>query len=342
MKTYSFTVDRSLRIRSWSEDLKMLTGTDTAQAIGRRYTDLFPRIFMNDNDTEAVKEVFKRQRTVNLKHRQFQCLSRHRQADIRLVPVKKQDKTMSRVQIDMTPFEPCGIGQQSIDSQRLIGIGKIAATLAHGVRNPLNAIKGAVVYLRDRYEHEEPLLEFTDILVSEISRLENFISNFLSTTTFDGDTALVDVNNLIKKIKVLVSLQTSARDIRCDYVLGEVPPIEISAFHLEQAILNVVNNALEAMQTGGTLTIRTSVKHSSSPPPFLSIEISDTGSGPNMPSRPAVREPGSQGRGFGLFIADEIVKYFKGQLQISGEKGKGTTVTFLLPIQASRKDGNSR
>ncbi len=337
MKKFSFAVDKNLRIRSWSEDLKMLTGADATSAIGQKYTEIFPRVLMRDK--EAVTEVFKQQRTINLKHAHFPCLSHHRQANIRLAPIRKSDNTVHQVMIELSPSEPCSIDRQPIDSQKLIEIGKIAATLAHGVRNPLNAIKGAVVYLRDRYAHEKPLIEFTEILEAEISRLESFISRFLSTTTMDSDLALVDVNELIKKLKVFVSLQAQTKGIACECLLEDLPQIEISAFHLEQALLNVINNSLDAMKSGGTLTIRTS-RRSASPESYIAIEISDTGAGIDLPSPSSVADHQVQGRGrgFGLFIADEIIKYYKGHLKIYGEKGKGTTVTFMLP-ERDRKDG---
>jgi two-component system nitrogen regulation sensor histidine kinase GlnL len=316
-----------------------LTGTDAPDALGRKYTDIFPRFLTRDQ--EAVAEAFRRCRTVNLKQCSFRCLANHRQADIRISPVRGSENVVQRVQVSLDPSDPCSIGHQLMDAQQLIAIGKIAATLAHGVRNPLNAIKGAVVFLRDRYANEKPLFEFTAILEEEIARLENFISRFLSTTSFDGDTALVDVNELMRKIKVFISLQTSTRNIRCEYHLAEVPPIEISSFHLEQAILNVINNAVEAMETGGTLMISTSVRPAESPPSFLAIDISDTGSGLDPMAGLPVRDhrTTARGRGFGLFIADEIVKYYKGHLNISGKKGKGTTVTFMLPLPVCQKEG---
>jgi two-component system nitrogen regulation sensor histidine kinase GlnL len=338
MKTLSFTVDRNLRIRSWNDDLETFTGMDASLAIGKKYTHLFPQLLINEKD--AVAETFDRQRMVSLKRHTFRCLSYHRQADIKISPIRTGDVSIKHVQVDLQPSEPCAIGRQLIDAQKFIAIGKIAATLAHGVRNPLNAIKGAVVYLRDRYAHEKPLVEFTEILEAEISRLENFISRFLSTTTFDSDIALVDVNELIRKVKVFISLQTYTREIRCEYVLEEIPRIEISAFHLEQAILNIINNAIEAMKSGGTLTIKTSLIPGA-PASFIAIEISDTGAGIDTPERSvdSVLQPPRQGRGFGLFIADEIIKCYGGHLKIRGEHGKGTTVTFLLPVKEI-KDGD--
>jgi two-component system, NtrC family, nitrogen regulation sensor histidine kinase GlnL len=332
MKELTFTVDKNLRIRSWNDDLKMLTGADASDAVGKKYTNLFPPFLKNDK--EAVGEVLKKRRTVNLKQCHFRCLSHYREADIKIAPIRNANGSGHHVQIVLVPSEPCSVGQQLIDAQKLIAIGKIASMLAHGVRNPLNAIKGAVVYLRERYSHEKPMFEFMEILEAEISRLENFISRFLTTTTFDSDVALVDVNELIQKIKVFISLQTYTHDIRCEYVLDDIPPIEISAFHLEQALLNVINNSIEAMTSGGTITIRTALR-SCSPESCVAIEISDTGAGLDLSSRSAGpdQQIRGQGRGFGLFIADEIIKYYKGHLKIHTEKGKGTTVTFLLPVK---------
>jgi two-component system nitrogen regulation sensor histidine kinase GlnL len=331
MKNVSFIVDKTLRIRSWSDDLQTLTGADASQAVGKKYTELFPRFLIRDK--EAVSETFKRRRTVNLKQRDFQCLLHHQKADIRLAPIRNGNDSVRSVMIDLRPSLPCAIGQQLMDTQKLVAIGKVAATLAHGVRNPLNAIKGAVVYLRHRYAHETTLCEFADILSAEIGRLETFISRFLSTTAFEGDLSLVDVNELIRKIRVFISLQTSTQDIRCDCVLGDIPLIEISEFHLEQALLNVINNSIESMKSGGSLVIKTALRTSSSTP-CIAVEITDTGSGFNhtrSASAPSQRPLGA-GRGFGLFIADEIIKFYHGHLRISGENGKGTTVTFLLPV----------
>lgn len=337
----SFTVDRRLRIRTWSDGLRTLTGIDASSAVGRRYTDFFPPFV--SRKSEAVASVFARSRAVRLRQRTFQCLPRYQLVDVRLAPLRENGGGIRHVQIDMHPSDPQPDSAfPDADGQKLIAIGKIAATLAHGVRNPLNAIKGAVVYLRDRYAREAPLLEFTEILTAEIARLENFISRFLGTSAFDSDTAFVDINELIGKIKVFISLQTYARHIRCAYVLEDVPPIEISPFHLEQALLNVVNNAIEAMGEGGSLTVRTSLRTCSFEP-CVAIEVVDSGDGisPCLHTTAAGDRLRTTGRGFGLFIADEILKYWHGQIRITGSPGKGTTVTFLLPVPSGANGDTS-
>jgi two-component system nitrogen regulation sensor histidine kinase GlnL len=81
----------------------------------------------------------------------------------------------------------------------------------------------------------------------EISRLENFISRFLTSSVSDTEVMETDINSLLKKIEIFTSLQIYTRNVQSLYELGSIPPITINSFHLEQAILNVINNAIDAM-----------------------------------------------------------------------------------------------
>jgi len=76
----------------------------------------------------------------------------------------------------------------------------MASSLAHGVRNPLNAIKGAVVYLREKYGHEKTLLEFSTIINDEINRLDNFVSNFLSAARGELRFVPTNLNDILETI----------------------------------------------------------------------------------------------------------------------------------------------
>jgi two-component system nitrogen regulation sensor histidine kinase GlnL len=171
----------------------------------------------------------------------------------------------------------------------------------------------------------------------EISRLENFITQFLGSTASPDEIKSVDINALIGRIKVFVSLQTYAHNITCEYELGKIPPLMANPFHLEQAILNVINNAIEAMKSQGTLTIKTYAEKKPEGQ-FIVIEVIDTGQGMDVANIKDRELDHTKGRGFGLFIAHEMVKYYSGRLEIRGEKGKGTTVRFYLPCRDTAKE----
>lgn len=327
--TYIFSTDRELRITSWSDDLVKLTGKDASRVLGKKYSEIFPPILSRGGD--ALSEVAESCKPLVLKDYVFGCLLDHMTADIRITPVMTGGE-LKAVKVTLPDLMPCPVAAGFRDSQRFIDIGKNASTLAHGVRNPLNAIKGAVVYLSEKYAGEPALVEFAEIINEEISRLDNFISQFLSTSISDTEFALTDINALLKRLQAFTSLQAHVRSIRPLYEYGDVPPVMLNAFQIEQAVLSVLNNAMDAMRSGGRLTVKTRKETHSGD--YVTIEISDTGSG--MPGKtPAARHVahGAKGKGFGLVITREVLQYHGGHLEILSNRGKGTTVRLCLPIK---------
>jgi len=333
MKALSFHTDNKLCIRSWDKDIATFTGQPASQIIGTKYYEIFPRIYMDDRD--ALAEAIKKKKTISFKGYSFNCLYGGIKADIRISPVKSRNNKVDAVKVLISPHSTCIVAQKLHQSQKLIDIGKIASTLAHGVRNPLNAIKGAVVYLREKYDREEPLVEFTKIMEDEISRLEDFISRFLSSSVSDMEVKETDINSLLKKIEVFTSLQIYTRNIQSFYEFGNIPPITINSFHLEQAILNVINNAIVAMKAGGQLKVNTSTEERTGNI-FVVVAVSDTGPGigdNTFSEYPAERR--ENGKGFGLFITYEILKHYGGHLEIDSKKDTGTTIKLFIPCQHS-------
>jgi two-component system nitrogen regulation sensor histidine kinase GlnL len=328
MKEIYFSADKKLCIRSWGKEVAEFTGQTSTNIIGSKYYEIFPRIFIENKD--ALSEAIRYDKALSLKGYSFNCLYGRIKADIKIKPIKSSNLKCDSVKVIITPHSTCAVAKKLHQSQRLIDIGKIASTLAHGVRNPLNAIKGAVVYLREKYNTEEPLIEFTKIMEEEISRLENFISRFLSSSVSDTEVRETDINSLLKKIEIFTSLQIYTRNVQSFYELGSIPPITINSFHLEQAILNVINNAIDAMIEGGQLKIRTFTEERSGRI-FVVIAISDTGPGMGDKKIDFSTENRENGRGFGLFITYEILKHYGGHLEIDSKKNLGTTIKLFIP-----------
>jgi two-component system nitrogen regulation sensor histidine kinase GlnL len=330
---YIFCTDNRLRITSWNEELAELTGMKSSAVLGKKYFEMLPRMFSGDKD--ALSLVLEKNKALTLKRYAFACMLDGMSADIRIGPLRNAG-SVSGVKVTLSGLSPCSVTRSLRDSQRFIDIGKTASALAHGVRNPLNAIKGSVVYLSEKYANEPALVEFAKIMNEEISRLDNFISKFLSTSISDAGFAMTDINSLLKKMEVFTSLQTRASRIKAVYELGDIPPIMVNAFQIEQAILNVMNNAMEAMSSGGQLVVRTQTE-TLPDGGFVTIEISDTGSGiaKKTMEMQSVSSEG-KGKGFGLFITREIVQYHNGHLEIKSRRGRGTTVRLFLPMKRER------
>ena len=327
---YSFCTDDRLCINSWGNEITEVTGMPSSAVLGMKYYEVLPRILADDRDALSVALADKT--SLNLKEYSFNCLHDRVKADVRIDPVRVNNGKVEVLRVEISTYSVCSMARKLQNSQRLIDIGKIASTLAHGVRNPLNAIKGSVVYLREKYSNEQTLIEFTRIMEQEITRLDNFISKFLSTSISVAGLSESDVNALLKKIEIYTSLQTHANDISADYEYGDIPLVAIDSFQLEQAVLNVINNAIEAMGAGGHLSVKTMTQKVSGND-FVLIEISDTGPGMADNGLGDI-SPETRGRGFGLFITREILQYYGGFLEIKSRKGAGTAVRLYLRVSS--------
>jgi two-component system nitrogen regulation sensor histidine kinase GlnL len=215
-----------------------------------------------------------------------------------------------------------------------------ASTLAHGVRNPLNAIKGAVVYLKEKYANDKTLLEFTKIMEEEILRLDAFLTRFLSSMAFpDVEKSEVDINGLLKEVEILTCFQTRAFNIKTEYEYGTVPLMMMDSFQLKQAILNIVNNAIEVMREGGHLRV-TSGTEEQNDGLYVLIEISDTGAGMNRQRNSKyVRSRAHGGRGYGLNITREVFQSQGGRMELKCRRGRGTVVRLYLPANNAFSGG---
>ena len=327
---YSFTVDRRSRIVSWGEQLGEMMGKTAADTVGRAYHRVFPRLLSDGKD--ALLLSLSTNEKMLLKAYSLKCPYDAMTADIQIEPVagtrERERKDVKGADVTISNIL-CPVLQNTGRTQRFNELGKIAATLAHGVRNPLNAMKGAVLCLGDKYPSEPMLAEFAAIMEDEIKRFDGFIARFLSTSVSEMESSLTDINSLLKKIEVLTSYQTRFHHIRTAYELGEIPAIMANAFHLEHAILNLINNAIEVMHGGGRLTINTGMEQLSGSD-YIVIKISDTGPGISATQTDRCFPSEKKGRGFGLLITSELLRCYGGTLDIKEKKGKGTVAKMYL------------
>lgn len=209
-------------------------------------------------------------------------------------------------------------------------------TIVHSLRNPLNTIRGAVTFIREEYSSDSNLINFTDIIEDEIKRLETLITQVLNSS-FHIVKRYADINSLLKDIEVTTTLQTLLRNIEASFEYNEIPLVNIDAFQIEQAIRNIINNAIDAMPDGGQLIVRTGIESDN-----VFIEVSDTGVGIHRQIISCIGSPGNKRRGFGLYIARQILSIHGGRLMIISREAGGTTVKMLIPIEEGRQNGGEK
>ncbi|MFC1657359.1 nitrogen regulation protein NR(II) [Candidatus Moduliflexota bacterium] len=323
----SFVVDRNLQVSQWERDISDFTGRSSTEAIGRKYFEILPRIMKDDRD--AVKMVLEGKGDLEIEGYVAACFSSSVRTGAVVKALHDGDGGVSGAHVVFSPQSLCPVEKRLRSSQWLIDMGKMTTTLAHGVRNPLNAIKGAVTFLGERYAGDGVLTEFTRIIEEEVSRLDQFISTFLSTSLSDIELAETDINAMMRKVEVSAALHSEASGIEIAFDYGDLPLVRTSEFHLEQAVMNVVSNAIEAMPGAGRLSVRTEL--SARPDgDYILIQVSDNG--PGMSGDGGEPSQGPGGKGYGLFITREVLSSLGGDMEIDSRKGEGTVVSLYIAV----------
>ena len=227
-----------------------------------------------------------------------------------------------------------------IMAERLGSLGQMAASIAHEINNPLASILGCAeaLHLRVKKNRYDAVLfeKYLTIVQEEVARCKNITTNMLSVSrsaTFEKGT--IDINVTLQRTIELIGYQGRLKDLQVNKEFAPgLPPLQGNEGELRQVFIAVITNALDAMNDSGVLTIGTREEGNT-----LSITISDTG--PGIPSEQVSRvfdpffttKSGQRGTGLGLAIARKIVDNYKGDITLSSEQGKGTTVTITLPLR---------
>ncbi len=223
---------------------------------------------------------------------------------------------------------------------RLAAVGRVAAGLAHEIRNPLGAMRGAIQVLQLNTPPESSNASLMDIVLRESDRLNNIITNFLSyARPRVSNFSETDVRQAISDTFILLK---HSPEIEEHHILeADLPeyPVTISAdqTQLKQIFWNLARNAVGAMPNGGSLKIRLEQLN----PKRIKIVFTDTGAGMSANQVERLFEPFSVsttgGTGLGLSIVYQIVRDHNGTINIRSLENEGTTITVELPTEIKNK-----
>jgi signal transduction histidine kinase len=222
-----------------------------------------------------------------------------------------------------------------VQAEKLASIGEMSAAVAHGLRNPLASLRAAAQMVR-RHPGSPSSTEHLDAIIDEVDRLDRRISHLLS---FSRPAPFHPVSESLPRLieELLPAVAQPLREQRVELemaVQAALPQVRVDPMQLEQAILEIVSNALDAMPTGGRLRIGAFVADGTGPGDVV-VEVTDTGGGIPEEVLSSVCEPffttRQEGTGLGLAIAKRYVEQNGGRLEIASRPGEGTTVRVHLP-----------
>lgn len=228
-----------------------------------------------------------------------------------------------------------------VQSERLAALGKLVTTIAHEVRNPLGSIRLATQLLSepsDRFtllpkDEQAEINEYTAIIIKEVDRLNRSIEQLLAFgKPANTDAELCNIQKLLDNCLATYQPELDRYNINvvCDY--DDCPSLFLNQDAITQVIFNLFSNAIEAMETGGTLSIKTDTQKESK---TVSIRIQDTGQGISPSDIPnlfdAFYTTKQKGTGLGLYISRKILAEHSGNIEVDASFSTGASFIISLP-----------
>ena len=227
--------------------------------------------------------------------------------------------------------------EQLVRTEKLAAVGTLASGVSHELRNPLSAIKNAVFLLKRKLSKkampdiDEKIIKFLDIMDKEIDRCSKIINDLLGFTRVTKPTRFsADINAVVNESLSRVDI---SKNIKLSKTLQpDLPMIMIDANQIGQVLINLVENACQAMMNEGELKICSRVSDS-----FMEVEVGDSGCGIPKKEVKKIFDPlfttKPRGTGIGLAVCYGIIQKHNGVIDVKSQEGIGTTMFIKLPLE---------
>jgi len=322
-------MDPGKRIIAFNETAEALFGLPAGDVLGRTSEETLPEIITET--TEGLGA------TQQILEKETDCpVSRERTISLSIIATRLQDDEgnfFGYVILFRDLTEVQHLKRELERNRRLAAIGSLASGVAHEIRNPLSSIKGFATYLRERYRDNPEDLQVTDIMIQEVERLNRVIGQLLE---FSRPLILnrkeAAIEPILRHAMKMIEIQALEKGVSLEVDFGRmVPDLLLDSDRMTQVFLNLTLNALNAMEKGGTLSLRVTQSGDRT----VRVDISDTGTGIGKEELGRIFDPyfttRPSGTGLGLPIAQRIVEAHGGEILVSSEPGRGTVFSVLLP-----------
>ena len=236
--------------------------------------------------------------------------------------------------------------QQLIASGRLVSLGVITASMAHEFNNPLGIVMGFTQQLLSEFEPNTPNHQALKIIDEETKRCQRIIQELLQySRPKNADLCPTDVKQAIDKTMNMVANRLYRQKIETRAMIADdLPLIPADPQQLEQVLINLFLNAIDAMPKGGNLEVEATLKATQENTPSLVITVIDSGSGIDPEDLAKIFQPffsakKGKGIGLGLSISERIIKNHGGTIAVESMPGKGTTFRIHLPLEQKLTEG---
>ena len=234
---------------------------------------------------------------------------------------------------------------QLAHTEKMAAIGSLATGVAHEVNNPLAGILTCLEMVRANPNDANMRQRYLDLVEDGIKRIGRTVTSLLDfSRPRPMELEPTPVNDRLRHVVELVDYQLRSARVAAELELDPADPVVVAdRFQIEQVLLNLVLNAIQAMRSGGTLTLRSRVAGEQ-----VELEVADTGEGISEENRKRIFDPFfttrsiGQGTGLGLSVTDSIVTAHGGRIEVESRPGVGSTFRVVLPSRGAPRGGAER
>lgn len=221
-----------------------------------------------------------------------------------------------------------------IRAKNLEALAAMSAGMAHEIRNPLTSIRGYAEYIQFELKEEDKLQEDIEIIIDEVDRLNRIVDKFLNfARPKELNLKPENMNDIARITLKVIEKELDKNNIKITVQFNKIPSVLMDVDQVQQVLLNILSNSIQAMTKGGILGITTGLEKELN---MVYIEISDTGVGIKPEDYDKIFEPffttKDKGVGLGLSICSRIIENHKGFMEVESNLNKGSKFTIKLPV----------
>ncbi len=331
------TLDPSGIITSWNRGAEAIFGFSAAEAVGSSINITIPQELRDSREYDLIDQKVRSQGAVrNYQAERMTKDGRRIQVIFTRTAIRDEQGEMigsSAVVKDVTSFR--SLERQLADAEHLATLGELSAGLAHEVKNPLAGIKGAIDVIRDSLSLDDVHREVLGDVLHEVNRIDRIVRDLLDYAK-PKPPSHTDINlpEIAQRIVALArkSSKDEAHSIKI-VAQQDLPRFTGDETQLEQVLLNLLLNALNAMPSGGRIEVRLAYDSETH---CIRAEVEDNGPGIPEEVRKKIFQPffttRTDGTGLGLATCLKNIQYHGGTIDLRSEMGRGTTFIVTIPL----------
>jgi PAS domain S-box-containing protein len=329
-------------VTSWNRAAERIFGYTAEEMIGRPITTIIPPE-LHDDETKILATIARGERIDHFETVRLTKSGERIDVSLTISPVRNETGEIvgaAKIARDITQQKKAERALRT--SERLASVGRLAATVAHEINNPLEAITN-LIFLAKATPSREDTDRFLTMAEDELNRVSHLTRQTLGFYRESKPVAVVQVGELIESLASIFSSRARNRGIKIDAEVSEdAASLKVSA-EMRQVVANLVANSMDAMESGGRVRIRAATGHSwrGEQERGVRLTVADSGSGIPKAIRPRMFEPffttkKDVGTGLGLWVCKGIVENNRGEIRMksSAEPGHSwTAFTVFLPLK---------